>query len=404
MDLWQQQNAFITAFEPIGGTYRDFTIPLSTALVNQNQTSNGVNNMFQSYLYQRLINWANASTTSSFDSKTESFANGDWHLSMAATPYAPEKSTHIGENPFHTEFAAYNAEKGFGVQLGQGNGAHALMGDSGFTLVSDFNPTTGGVNPILGLASGGAYARGVFDLGSNAKLSMGYTQNKDDHTFSSPTVGEVQLLPVPASVATASLVGMDYVVAEGVTMTASYTRLNEANGLLGAEGSGPLSFSGGTQTSAATLGATAALGDGWGLSASATSANTPSTLNGRSALAVSKDGLQSTAYELLVTKTDLFADLDQVRLSLTQPLTVDSGTLTYRYVGVVNRSTGQLGLLSQTWNLSNSREYRAEAVYALPVINNRAEIDGFSMLDINPPETPDVPLTLSVGARFRWAI
>ena len=404
LGLWQQQNAFLTAFEPIGGTYRDFTIPLSSALVNQNQTSNGVNNMFQSYLYQRLINWANASTTSNFGSQITPFFEGDWHFSVAATPYAPEELTHIGENPFHTEFAAYNQEKGFGVQLGQGNGAHALMGDSGFTLVSDFSPTTGGVNPILGLASGGAYARGVFDIGSNAKLSMGYTQNKDDHTFSSPTVGQVQLVPVPASTASASLVGMDYVVAEGVTMSASYTRLNEANGLLGAEGSGPLSFSGGTQSSAATLGATAALGDGWGLSASATSANTPSTLNGRSALAVSKDGLQSTAYELLVTKTDLFADLDQLRFSLTQPLHVDSGSLTYRYVGVVNRSTGQLGLLSQTWDLSSAREYRAEAVYALPVINNHAEIDGFTMLDMNPPETPDVPLTLSVGARFRWAI
>ena len=42
--------------------------------------------------------------------------------------------------------------------------------------------------------------------------------------------------------------------------------------------------------------------------------------------------------------------------------------------------------------------------YALPVINNHAEIDGFSMLDMNPPETPDVPLTLSAGARFRWAL
>jgi hypothetical protein len=197
---------------------------------------------------------------------------------------------------------------------------------------------------------------------------------------------------------------MDYVVTEGVTMSASYTRLNEANGLLGAEGSGPLNFSGGTQTSAATFGATAALGDGWGMSASATTANTPSTLNGRSALAVSNGGLNSTAYELLVTKTSLFGDLDQLRVSLTQPLHVDSGSLTYRYVGVVNRSTGQLGLLSQTWDLSSGSEYRAEAVYALPVINNRAEVDAFSLLDFNPPETPDAPLTLSVGARFRWAI
>jgi len=406
LNLWQQQNAFITAFEPIGNTYRDFTIPLSSALVNQNQTSNGVSNMFQSYLYQRLINWAqnSAPTTSSFDSKTVPFEDGDWHLSMVATPYAPEENSHIGENPFHTEFAAYNKVEGYGFQFGEGSGAHALMGSSGFNQVSDFSPATGGVNPILGLASGGAYARGFFDLTSSARLSMGFTENKDDHTYSSQSTGEIQYLPVPSAMASASVVGMDYTVTQGVTLTTTYTRLNEANALLGAEGSGPLAFSGGTQTSAATVGANAFLGDGWGLSASATSADTPTTTNSKSALAVSSGGLQSTAYELLVTKTGLATDIDQFRFSLAQPLHIESGSLVYRYVGVVNRNTGQLGLLSQNWGLSSDREYRAEAVYALPVINNHAEVDGFTMLDMNPPETPDTPLTLSIGARFRWAI
>ena len=42
------------AFETIGSTYRDFTIPLSTLLVNQNVASTGATNPFQTYLYQRL--------------------------------------------------------------------------------------------------------------------------------------------------------------------------------------------------------------------------------------------------------------------------------------------------------------------------------------------------------------
>ena len=43
------------AFENIGTTYRDFTIPLSSMLVGKNQTVNGNSNPFQNYLYQRLI-------------------------------------------------------------------------------------------------------------------------------------------------------------------------------------------------------------------------------------------------------------------------------------------------------------------------------------------------------------
>jgi hypothetical protein len=57
---WEQQKAFLVVYENIGMTYRDFVIPLSSALIGKQQAVNGPNYQFQSYIYQRLLNWANA--------------------------------------------------------------------------------------------------------------------------------------------------------------------------------------------------------------------------------------------------------------------------------------------------------------------------------------------------------
>lgn len=58
LDQWQQQNAFLVVFENVGNTYRDFLIPLSPSLIGKSQTVNYATHPFQSFLYQRLVNWA----------------------------------------------------------------------------------------------------------------------------------------------------------------------------------------------------------------------------------------------------------------------------------------------------------------------------------------------------------
>jgi subtilisin family serine protease len=55
---WEQQKAFLVAYENVGMTYRDFLIPLSSQLVGKSQNLNGANRPFQSYIYQRLLDWA----------------------------------------------------------------------------------------------------------------------------------------------------------------------------------------------------------------------------------------------------------------------------------------------------------------------------------------------------------
>lgn len=61
---WQQQNAFLVGYENIGLTYRDFYIPLSSNLIGKTQSVNGVKHPFQSYIYQRLVNWAQGNNRS----------------------------------------------------------------------------------------------------------------------------------------------------------------------------------------------------------------------------------------------------------------------------------------------------------------------------------------------------
>jgi tetratricopeptide (TPR) repeat protein len=69
-------------------------------------------------------------------------------------------------------------------------------------------------------------------------------------------LGPLQTLPLAANHATASVAGIDYAIAKGVTLNAAYTSLDEANALLGAQGGGILDFTGGSQTAAATFGMT----------------------------------------------------------------------------------------------------------------------------------------------------
>src|SRR6185295_1831109 len=118
-----------------------------------------------------------------------------------------------------------------------------------------------------------------------------------------PTYGPIHSLPLSPYVATASVVGADYTVAENVTLNASYTRLNEANGLLGAQGSGALGFSGGSTTQAFTWGATASFDGGWELSGSATIARTDAKRFEHSPLAIEDGGISSTALEFTALKT-----------------------------------------------------------------------------------------------------
>jgi hypothetical protein len=400
LNLWQQKSAYVVAFETIGSTYRDFTIPLSSLLVGKSQTINGNTNPFQSYLYQRLIDWANGANFLGFDSQSAQLASGDWQLGYLSTQSSPDE-VRAGEGPFHSEFVAANREAGVELRLGEGSGANAMMGSGGFAWRSDFDPATGGVDPVLGLASGGMYASGGLAIARDLKVSVGFSQKSDSHTYVDPLYGPIQALPLPTSHATAAVASIDYKIADGFTLNASYTGLDEANGLLGSEGSGALAFGGGARTQGATMGATASFSGGWTMSGSATLARTTAPQSAQSSLTLSQNGLESTAFEFAVTKAGLFSEDDAMRLSLTQPLHVESGALNYTSLQVIDRDTGAVGPVTQNWGIGGNREFRMETMYSVPVLAGRASFDTFGLVDLNPPTAPDTKLAVSVGAQFR---
>ncbi len=57
--------------------------------------------------------------------------------------------------------------------------------------------------------------------------------------------------------------------------------------------------------------------------------------------------------------------------------------------------------MTQTWNVAGKREYRMETMYGLAILGGRGSVDGFAVLDLNPPSAPDTAASVSVGAQFR---
>lgn len=400
LNLWQNKGAYLVAFESIGSTFRDFDIPLSTLLVGTKRTSGGY--LYQSYLYDRLIQWANAPSGTGFRSQTVGFSSGDWKLSVVSILSTPEEVQQTGRS-FHSEFVAEDAASGVGFRIGEGSGVHALAGASGFEMRSDFNPVTGGVNPVLGLASGGTYAQGHVDIGDSLTVRLGFTEKTDDHTYIDPKFGPIQSIPLAPNSSFAYVASLDYAVLDGVSVDASYTNLTEARGLFGAQGGGALAMTGGSSTQAATVGAKASFGDGWTVSGTATFARSAAPQFQNSALSFDHGTVSALAYELAARKAGLFTEADNLRVSLTQPLHVEQGSLRYTALEVVDRETGKLGAVTQSWSIAGKPEYRMETVYSLPFWDDRASLDGYGLVRLNPSELPRAATELAAGAELRFS-
>ncbi len=399
MALWNRKGAYIVAFETIGSTFRDFDIPLSQMLVGQ-KMPDGTGDPFQSYLYKRLIDWARTPSAFGFNAVTSKAVKGDWNLSLTTTETTPDEKR-INSAPLHYEFAATNAKTGLGFRFGEGTGAHALMGMEGFSQRADFDPATGGVNPVLGFASGGAYGQADMTFGK-FRFSFGFTQKSDNHEALDPTYGPVALSPFATNKAQASVMGVDYQVMDGLTVKASYTNLRENNGMFGAQGSGLFDMERGSSTAATTLSASYVLPQGWSLLGSATMARSAAPSFSSAALSFNGSNLTSTAYEFVADKQGLFEKKDHIRLSVAQPLHLEGASLTYNSVQVVNRQTGELGTFSQSWDASGKRELRMEALYGTPIMDGTGELDAYSLVDLNPHTSRTGATELAIGSRIRF--
>ncbi|WP_426009981.1 S8 family peptidase [Caulobacter sp. DWR2-3-1b2] len=397
---------YFYAFEPLGGTTRDFAIPLSSKLIGQNViTANGGQEQFQSYLLSRMNVWVAAQAAAGGRTKFAA-ANGfvedapvpnSWGMSMTVS-IAP-RPAHYGfrqDGPDYQSRLKIAGEKVVS-QFGFGDGAVALANVRGLNSASDYDSDRGGANPLLGLASGGTFANFAYAMNDKLQISAGTTQ-RDVRRDRSDLPG-LNFIDTGAEryQASAQHFGADYAVRPGVNVVGSYTRLHERSALLGTQSLDAKDFRQGTTTDGLTLGVGADLGHRTTLGISGTVARTRQ-IGGGQAIRI-EDGLTSTAFEMALTKVGFIGKNDVARLTFSQPLFVNSGVLGTSTVQVIDRSTGAIGVVNNRIEVGQSRPLAGELLYGRQIFQRTSDLSLFGRVEVNPGAV--VTQTFMAGGRIR---
>ena len=406
---WNSSKLYYTAYERVGSTFRDFQIPMASTLVGQNVSTLAGQQLFQSYLSGGLSSWvaggAQFSASSAYDPATANFMAasqpmgqfGTMELRARIQPGQVAYGFRQDQAPVDMDFALVGQSQT--MRFGFGDGAAALSGQPGLSGNADFQLGRGGANPLLGLASGGAFASWRVGAAKGLSVSFGATERRSWRDLS--VVGRQQL-DAPASVygAHAENLGIDYAFGSRVVLHAALTRLHEDTGLLGIQSLQADALQNGSTTRAATFGLDFNLTDSLALSASGTVANTRTP--GQQSLTTAPGGLTSTAAEVALTKADVFGHNDRLRLTLSKPMQVTSGAVQYFDYGVVNRETGQLGLQVQTVGAASAHTpFAAELFYGRLLGKDGAEASVFARAGVNTAQFGvEGPTDYMVGYRY----
>ena len=410
LDL-EADGAYVVALEQVGDTFRDFRIPLSSQLNGATSDLDGHarERRFQRHLYQRFTDWA---TGSSFGDTQGYVANlddrGDWVMSMTARPYVPGTDVRDGDLPFQTDFVMTRTSTGSEIRVGYGDGASRLSNSKVFGFYSDYDVETGGVNPLLGLASGGSYVSGSVPLMGPLSIAAAMTQVGADNSYLDPLTG----LRVEAGqdvadyAAQAANVSLRLEAMSGVRLNLDYTQLHERDSLLGDQGSGFFALEGGAVTDALTFGAEADLPAGFAIATSATLGKTRQTRFDGGFLSVGDKGLQTSSFAIGLEKDGVFGSDDHIRFAISQPLRLDSGALNFTALEVVDRETGELGQVTQSWSLGQSdRELSMEAIYAISIFDGAGDFSAFTRTGASVSSsnvTGDTETSIGTRVTFRY--
>ena len=422
-----ESNGTVTALEYIGDTYRDFDVEVSGIAAPLAAGADSELTTSEEYLAQRVATSmettsepAPEETTSTtrkgkkkrFASFTDRGAMGavtagnvesTWSASFSATRRDPNEVVPADAVGFQMGTVLHNNANGLTLMFGEGQGALAFSAGSEFGMTADHDIRSGGVNPFLGLASGGFYSGAAMPLGDSLTVSFGFTQDTDRHEFIDPETGEIRdtFTDVEDYQASAMNIDFGYALSSAVEIKASYTQLHEATGLLGGQGAGAFALEGGATTDAMTLGADAELGNGFSFSASATAGKTRSVEFDNSILSVAEGGITSTAFQIAASKHGVFGDVDRMRLSFAQPLHLESGALGVTAMQVVDRTTGELGLVTDQIALTSAkRRFVSELLYATPIMGGNAFISAFGQVELNNVDLGAPQTAVTGGGRI----
>lgn len=372
-DWWQTDDLFFTAFETIGDTQRDFSIPVSSLKTGRSTSAlgRGVERL-QDFITERFTRWIKSGGTDSNGDGLPGFSevrsnggdiSGQWSLRYdAIMPNLADDGTW---SPTHAAATLTNPKGNMSFTVGHGQGAMALGGYR-FGVVSDHNPYTGGANPVLGLASGETFIAGSYKIAPNTSVKVGYSENREEWDEIAGASHEQLLVrqQLGDRPANAIAVDIEQQVGERFSVGVNYTKLRETNALLGTQTSATALLGQGSRTDAMSVSASLDVGSGLSIDISATGAKTE-TAQGQ-AFTNSGD-IWSTAGQFTATKRGLLSRSDTLRLSVAQPLQVVSGKLEFTSDEVIDRATGETAPVTRTFGISTSQQITGEAVYAMPL-------------------------------------
>ena len=414
---WQANNVYFSLFEDTGESTRDFQVPLSTNLANQTVGTGGSAQQFMSYLTSRFTSWIGAPTTLAngtpvaakftdlrgVSSRLAGF--GDTEATLTMRPRVNQVGFRNSQVPFESSLRLASTERGLNFEVGNGSdGAAALGGQKGFAMTSDYDPATGGANPFLGFASGGAYSRLEMRLAPGVSVAGGVsnrTLRRD--TTGLPLEAKRILGGAQAYQASAASLAVALQPSSRLRATVGYAMLHENDAVLGMGSANPNDMPLGSTTDSATAGADWSLTHGLSLSASASVGRTRAGDATRSPLAVGANGLTSSSFQVAMAKQGLLDGHDRLRVTFAQPMHVESGSVDVSMLEVVDRSTGALGLVTQQAGITTpQRRYVAEMLYGRDLMGGAAQLSVFGRANINAQASDQLP-GVTGGTSFRLA-
>ncbi|MDO6414893.1 S8 family serine peptidase [Sphingomonas sp. BIUV-7] len=405
---WEANGVYVTLFEKIGNTQRDFAVPLSSRLYGQSVTSaDGSKQMLMSYLTGRALGWLGQGGASGFASFAERTApvgvSGDVEVTTAMAPRAPVYGFRDGRMPYQTSVRVAAADGKAGFRMGVGDGAVALGQRQGLAMISDYDVDAGGANPLLGMASGGAYATADARLSPTIRVSAGYTDRNRQRDTRTLGMRELTLLGGTRDAASAQHVSIEYRPASALTLTAAMTHLAEDNAVLGVRSLDPNDFAKGSASDGVTMGADIALGHGLGLAVSATRARTRDRGGADRNLSLSGNGLTTSAYEVAVSAANLFDRRDSIRFAVSQPMYVEAGRFDFSSVEVIDRDTGEIGVVSRSFAPPReARMFVGEMLYGRSFNGGMGEIQLFGRAQLRPSAAAQGTPALMAGTRVSF--
>ena len=406
---WDASKLSFTAIETVGNTHRDFQIPMASSLVGQTVMTESGTQLFQSYLNTGIRSWV-AGGAAFAEEKTPSGVPLGFMSSSVPMGHVGGFEMRMAMSPRETTFGyrqsgvSQNAEvaligKTQSLRFGYGEGAAAIDGQLGFSQRSDYQGQRAGANPLLGLASGGAFLDYRIALNDRVSFNAGVTQRRDERDpsqFGLVTPSGINSVYA----ASAQHFGVDVRASDSVVLHTGLSRLHESSALLGLQSLAPDALSGGADTSGASIGFDWSFTPRLALSATTTLAHT--TTNSDQSLQAAGPGLTSTAGEVALTRSQLFAKTDRLRLSFAQGMKVTSGRLQYSGYGVVDRQTGELGVTSQTMDAVGGRTpLSAELLYGRALTGQNAEWSAFLRAGTPVETSSTAAVDYMAGAKYR---